>query len=236
MQSAVLPAGNANLLKIPGYKHKLVNEAHRLHLTIPRGFNFKPRCGKQCQWLLGEFQAARHLPKTHRFDNATCFALDHPPQPPISRREHATRIALSFVGVHEQPMGSNRGPFVDKFIRAGEGALIAEPWCADFVTYCEKGAGVVLPKFYYPGAFDWLDAAKKCLGGKGCAQLRLTTLELAVRGDLVVFAFAHIGRFLDHAQLPSGPAVKTVDGNTADCVAIRTRPIDTVLGVVQVVA
>lgn len=235
MASVVTPRGRAANPKIPGYKRKLLREMRRLHKPVAHGFNVNaPWNGKACQWTLGVYQHAMHLPETHRFDDATCFALDHPPVAPIkmTRREHATRIALSFEGVHEQPMGSNRGDFVVKFIRAGNNGVFPgpEPWCADFVTYCEEGAGVTLPSFYKPNAFNWLDQARK---GRGL--LRVVTLDQAVRGDLVIFTFSHIGRFLSHATLPNGPAVHTIDGNTSDQVAQRVRPAGLVLGCVRIV-
>jgi hypothetical protein len=50
------------------------------------------------------------------------------------------QIALSQVGVKEQPKGSNRGPMVDKYTGGN-----AVPWCALFVLWCFREAGLKIP-------------------------------------------------------------------------------------------
>jgi hypothetical protein len=63
-------------------------------------------------------------------------ALDSAPAAPGLR---ALAQARRFVGVGEQPPGSNRTPFGRWFGADGE------PWCAIFLSYCFKvGAGLVL--------------------------------------------------------------------------------------------
>jgi hypothetical protein len=63
-------------------------------------------------------------------------ALDSAPAAPGLR---ALAQARRFVGVAEQPPGSNRTPFGRWFGADGE------PWCAIFLSYCFKvGAGFVL--------------------------------------------------------------------------------------------
>ena len=47
----------------------------------------------------------------------------------------ALQIARKFVGVSEQPAGSNRGPMVDKFL-ARVGVPPGNPWCLAFAYYC----------------------------------------------------------------------------------------------------
>jgi hypothetical protein len=60
--------------------------------------------------------------------------------------EKALDVALSYLGVKEDPPGSNRGPEVDDFIRAGglDPTKGAYPWCACFVVACIKRAGLLL--------------------------------------------------------------------------------------------
>src|SRR5690349_7926404 len=47
------------------------------------------------------------------------------------------------VGVHEQPLGSNRGPEIDQWNLAANGVL-GEPWCMSFQHAAFKQAGVIL--------------------------------------------------------------------------------------------
>jgi hypothetical protein len=47
------------------------------------------------------------------------------------------QVAASQVGVLEQPIGSNRGPQVDEYVRSvGLDPADANPWCAAFVYFC----------------------------------------------------------------------------------------------------
>lgn len=64
----------------------------------------------------------------------------------MSLGERATSVALSYLGVGEQPPGSNRGPEVDEFLRhAGlDPSKGAYPWCAAFVGWCVHRAGLLL--------------------------------------------------------------------------------------------
>jgi len=49
-------------------------------------------------------------------------------------------IALNEVGVKEQPLGSNRGERVDLYTGGR-----AEPYCAHFVAWCFREAGMAIP-------------------------------------------------------------------------------------------
>ena len=49
-------------------------------------------------------------------------------------------VALSQIGVREQPKGSNRGPVVDVYT-----GKRPEPWCAHFVAWCFRQAGRPIP-------------------------------------------------------------------------------------------
>jgi hypothetical protein len=58
----------------------------------------------------------------------------------------ALGLALAEVGVREEPPGSNRGPRVDEYIRAGGLNPAADwyPWCACFVVWAVREAGAAL--------------------------------------------------------------------------------------------
>jgi hypothetical protein len=49
-------------------------------------------------------------------------------------------IALSQVGIREDPKGSNRGPQVDLYTGGRP-----EPWCAHFTAFCFREAGYPIP-------------------------------------------------------------------------------------------
>jgi len=68
--------------------------------------------------------------------------------------------------VHEEPPGSNRGPWIDTILEAAR-TDVGQPWCAAFVTYCLKFAGrdIYSPDYgkgvRYPASVaSWVDWAK----------------------------------------------------------------------------
>lgn len=128
--------------------------------------------------------------------------------PPLSKADKAVAYALSQVGVHESPWGSNSGKDVRRY-QSSTGAY-GEPWCASFVWYCWQKAGYRGPV----SAGAWYSTDR--IGTRvGIAQAR--------PGDLVSFntGDGHVGMFLSRTST----SVRTVDGNTSDQVAVRDRPI-----------
>jgi hypothetical protein len=59
----------------------------------------------------------------------------------MNTRSKALEVAQRFIGVRENPAGSNNGFWVGKFLREGGGIEPPAPWCAAFVCYCYKVAG-----------------------------------------------------------------------------------------------
>ena len=49
--------------------------------------------------------------------------------------KEALKVAVSQIGVMEKPLGSNRGPEVDKYL-ASVGLGPGQFWCMAFVYYC----------------------------------------------------------------------------------------------------
>jgi uncharacterized protein (TIGR02594 family) len=65
-------------------------------------------------------------------------------------RRRVVQVACSQVGVRESPLGSNRGVEVDAYLRPS--GLSAVPWCAAFVSWCLREAGLDVPKYHVSAA------------------------------------------------------------------------------------
>ena len=105
--------------------------------------------------------------------------------------------------VQEVPRGSNRGPWVDRYLESA-GAEPGEPWCASFVTYLLKQCGYsVLPSS--PAAViswsRWAERSNRLVTSPG-------------RGDLFFLLHAngqgHLGIVLENA----GAEIRTIEGNS----------------------
>lgn len=145
----------------------------------------------------------------------------------MGKSAHALTVewARSQIGQQEEPLGSNKGSFV-QFCQArtwlgGTGW----PWCAAFaITAIEEGGGDEYPD-KTAGAWDLLARAAK----------RNWTLPASSRvvqaGDLVVFNIGtgHVGI----VESITPVAVTSIDGNSGDMVARVTRNRDTVRGFIQ---
>ncbi len=62
--------------------------------------------------------------------------------------------ALSYVGLKEDPRGSNRGPDIDQFTGGR-----AEPWCGHFVSFLFDAVGRPLPNYRKPSPTQHNDYA-----------------------------------------------------------------------------
>jgi lysozyme family protein len=69
-------------------------------------------------------------------------AGEEPPPPPGSLAAAVIDVAGREVGVRESPLGSNRGPRVDQYIRAAglDPTRDSFPWCMCFVFFCFQQA------------------------------------------------------------------------------------------------
>ena len=133
--------------------------------------------------------------------------------PPISPAQRAVAYAMSQRGVHESPWGSNGGRDVHRY-QSSTGAY-NQAWCASFFWYCWQKAG-------YRGATSagaWYSTDR--IGAR-------VNIANAIPGDGVSFNVGdgHIGMFLSYNRRTG--MVKTIDGNTADQVAIRERSIHSI--------
>jgi DNA-binding MarR family transcriptional regulator len=137
--------------------------------------------------------------------------------------------ARRFVGVAEDPAGSNRTLFGRWFGADGE------PWCAIFLSYCFKvGGGVVLcggvdgagvtPKgcAYVPTLEQWLRSSGQWLAAAASPR----------PGDIVVFNWD--GGDPDHAGIVErtlgNGSFESIEGNSEGCVARREHDRTYVVG------
>lgn len=140
------------------------------------------------------------------------------------------RIAEHYVGTTEHPAGSNCQPFSKALNRP------CEAWCADFVAFCLRLAGVRIPSesAYTPTMF----------AGFRTAGLSVPIAAIAP-GDVLFFDFPdkrtgiqHVG-FAATSIQPAG--VGTIEGNTSGGdggsqdngggVYRRVRPLRYIVGV-----
>lgn len=76
----------------------------------------------------------------------------------LTYRQIALNHAVLYVGVHEDPPGSNRGELIDKWLR-GAGVPVGNPWCMAFVHAMFKEAGLNIGGGASVGNFrDWARA------------------------------------------------------------------------------
>jgi hypothetical protein len=133
------------------------------------------------------------------------------------------KIAARDLGAREQPPGSNKGPQIEKFLRATDLDGDGWPWCAAAVSYWVQqwaklnGWKGKVPRIAGVSQFPvW---AQK--NGLKCGYAPKTN-------DIVIFTFSHIGVVEN-----IGPDwVDTIEGNTNDEgsregyeVARRRRPL-----------
>lgn len=129
--------------------------------------------------------------------------------------ELATQIALTQTHVREEPLGSNRGPEVDRYIRsAGE-----EPpgyWCMSFVYWCfDQAAG----RLGAPHPMQTVPAGYKdyVTGVYAWAKQKGKTVQTPIRGDIFCVQGGSEGRTHSHTGLVTsvdGGSIGTIEGNT----------------------
>jgi hypothetical protein len=127
-------------------------------------------------------------------------------------------VALKEVGVKEKPLGSNRGPRVDKYQASTElqqkdwGA-----WCAAFVCWCMREAMTATGVKY---SFKRMTtAAVRFMRAWSLRQDASThTLDNPgmdiIPGDILIYGFSHTG--IAKTKPASNGAYIAVEGNTND--------------------
>lgn len=133
----------------------------------------------------------------------------------MSAAETLAKLAASQLGNCEDPRGSNRGPRIEKYLRATNLDDDAFPWCAAFVSWCVQAVaiapGTFAPGFKLPriatayGFIDWANRVGAGVRGSGNVTIR--------SGDIAVYNFSHIGIVANPPTL-AGQTFHAVEGNT----------------------
>lgn len=130
------------------------------------------------------------------------------------------------LGVHETPMGSNKGARIKMYGLATQAPLRYYPaaWCAYFASWVTQQAGAPIG---WNGLGDGLVSRLRDWGHK--TGLWRTTPQ---PGDLIAFP-QHIG--IVESLQPNG-LVTTIEGNTGDAVRRRLRLVKSATGFIRVAA
>jgi len=127
-------------------------------------------------------------------------------------------LARAEIGVAEQPPGSNDSPRIAQFRQATAGAPGPGPWCAYFVSWAAREAGVPIGDAgqgfgRVDDVWAWGQSAGKAIpAGSGKPQ----------PGDLIVWD-EHIGIV---ESVGADGSIHTIEGNSSDRVAQRTYGAD----------
>ena len=122
-------------------------------------------------------------------------------------------IARGEGGQAEQPPGSNNSPRIAEYRRAVAGNPGPGPWCAYFVSWVAKKAG--MPIGPNGGGFGSVDAV--WAWAKGAGRTVAAGSGRPRPGDLIVWD-EHIGI----VESVSGDTIRTIEGNSSDKVSRRT--------------
>jgi hypothetical protein len=134
--------------------------------------------------------------------------------------------AAGEVGQAESPPGSNDSPRIAQYRAATAGAPGPGPWCAYFVSWAAKQAGVPLGD--HGQGFGSVDALYSWAQHAGKAQ-SVGSGYVPKPGDLIVFN-QHIG--IVENVLPGGQ-IQTIEGNSSDRVSRRTHSRSDAIGFVS---
>ena len=143
--------------------------------------------------------------------------------PPSALTKAAIEFAQTQIGVMENPLGSNRGPEVDTYLKAVglDPASGSFAWCVAFTHFCfKKGSetlGVSNPHIKTAGVLDhWNQAGKKPKIVRVTNAKAVADPGLVKPGSLFIIDFGgglgHSGMVLEVAN---GRLV-TIEGNTND--------------------
>ena len=127
-------------------------------------------------------------------------------------------LARAEVGVAEQPPGSNDSPRIAQFRQATAGAPGPGPWCAYFVSWAAREAGVPIGDAgqgygRVDDVWAWAERSGKAIpAGSGQPQ----------PGDLIVWD-EHIGIV---ESVGADGSIHTIEGNSSDRVSQRAYGTD----------
>jgi hypothetical protein len=125
-------------------------------------------------------------------------------------RRDIVQIACSQVGVEETPPGSNRGVAIDGYLRPT--GLSAVPWCAAFVSWVLREAGLLEGLKYTPSAAQCLRQLRPVVHGP---------LPGDVFGWVNPDGTGHVGFVIGDSGEDD---VVTCEGNSRNGVRVNRRP------------
>ncbi|MCS4226438.1 CHAP domain-containing protein [Sphingobacterium sp. BIGb0165] len=137
----------------------------------------------------------------------------------VALRKRIVDIAVGEIGVHEAT-GSNDGARVEEYM-AYIGLGKGHAWCAAFVSWCYGQAGLAVPRN------AWSPALFPVARRYTSQQIRAGSIRPA---DLFAIYNQRLGR-INHVgivQRIKGNWLLTIEGNVADRVLSKRRPLATV--------
>src|SRR5689334_12530312 len=135
-------------------------------------------------------------------------------------------MAQGEVGQAEQPPGSNNSARIAQYRTATAGAPGPGPWCAYFVSWLARNAGV--PVGDHGQGFGSVDALYAWAQKSGRA-VPASSGQNPKPGDLIVWD-EHIG--IVESVKPDG-SIQTIEGNSSDRVSRRVHPKGDAIGYVR---
>jgi hypothetical protein len=129
------------------------------------------------------------------------------------------RFATTQIGVMEQPLGSNRGPQVDLYLKS-VGSDLGSPWCAAFVYFCFQqaaaGLGAANPVIRTASVLDHWNRA----GAAGISRLGrdecVATPSLVMPGMIFIIINSNGSGHCGLVESVAGTLLTTIEGNTND--------------------
>jgi hypothetical protein len=123
----------------------------------------------------------------------------------------AIAARLAAAGIAESPPGSNSGPGIDVFTEGN-----AEAWCADFVSWVLRAAGMPFTGGMSAGwRLAWTGDVRSWFVARAAFRDRLEADPQP--GDVVWFVHGHVGI----VEAVQGDTLVTIEGNSGDAVARR---------------
>ncbi len=150
------------------------------------------------------------------------FSLNAWPQTIMQKRECIYQAASSQVGIRENPLGSNKGKEVEKYLK-DVGLTGGYAWCAAFTTWCYNQCQPLpanFPKTAWAPAYAKPD---KIIYSRGMQVKRKGITTQPKQSDLY-FVFDYYARRIGHIgiiedwnpQAFGNSYLTTIEGNTND--------------------
>lgn len=129
----------------------------------------------------------------------------------MTPNQRVVATAARYVGVRENPLGSNRGPLIDQWER--HWGMLGEPWCGLYLSAVLRESGVT--DVSHPST--WIIVQRARENG--------WTTKVPVPGALVVWP-VNGGRHVEMLVSQASPGVwNTIGGNVSDSVQRKVRAL-----------